>query len=321
MAKVSIIGAGQVGATTAYTLAAFGLAQEIVLIDLNEQKARGEALDIAHGVPLCPPVRMLGGSDYGEIAGSDIVIFTAGVGQKPGETRLQLTARNLRVLESVCAEVTRWAPDCILLVVTNPVDVLTRAAIDMTGFPPARVIGSGTVLDTSRLRALLADHTGIDARNIHAYVLGEHGDSEFPAWSMLSIAGMNMREYCQSCDGCDEYLDVHMSEAFEEHVRRAAYKVIEQKGATFYAVALAVKRIVQAILGDEHSILTVSSLVRGEYGVDDVCLSLPCVIGASGVEKLLRVTLDEGETRLLQRSAEVIRATLAGGAGGPSVSL
>ena len=311
MAKISVIGAGQVGATTAYTLAAFGMAQELVLIDLNEQKARGEALDIAHGVPLCPPVRMHGGGDYAQIAGSDIVVFTAGVAQKPGETRLELTARNLRVLEATSREVVRYAPDCIFLIVTNPVDVLTRAAIEMTGFPSARVIGSGTVLDTSRLRALLADHTGIDARNIHAYVLGEHGDSEFAAWSILSIAGMNMHEYCKNCDGCDSLLDERMSEAFETHVRRAAYSVIEQKGATFYAVALAVRRIVQAILGDEHSILTVSSLVRAEYGVGDVCLSLPCVVGRSGVEKQLHIVLEESELKLLRASAEVVKASSA----------
>lgn len=305
-----MIGAGTVGASIAYTLALSALAGEISIIDINEQRARGEALDISHGMPLCPPAKVVGGG-YELLAGADLVIMTAGAGQKTGESRQALAGRNLKVMEAAARQIAKLAPECILLVVTNPLDVITRAAIDMTGFPSRRVFGSGTTLDTLRLRAMLAEHTRLDPRNIHGFVLGEHGDSELAAWSGVSICGMTMDEYCRDCGQCDWQLPTRMEAAFDSEVRRAAYRVIDMKGATNHAIALAVRRIAQAILRDERSILTVSSLLTGEYGISGVCLSLPCVIGRRGVERVIPVKLSADEELTLRHSAEVIRAASA----------
>ena len=304
--KAVIVGAGQVGATTAYTLLISGLFSDLVLIDLNRDKALGEAMDIAHGMPLCPPadVRM---GDYPDCEGAEIVIITAGLSQKPGETRRDLTEKNIGVFRSIIPQIVKYAPDAILLVVTNPVDILTRETLRLSGFPPERVIGSGTVLDTSRLKYLLGNHTGVDPRNIHAFILGEHGDSEFAAWSVTHIAGMDLTEYCAGCGNCQGRLDRETAAKIEEEVRRAAYTIIDLKGATYYAVALAVRRIVEAILRDEHSILTVSSLLTGQYGISDVCLSLPTIVGAKGVVSILPVPLSESELSSLSACAEAVR--------------
>lgn len=307
MSKIAIIGAGNVGAATAYTLALFGVAGKIALIDINEKKARGEALDISHGMPLCPPAKITGGG-YEELDGADITIMTAGANQEPGETRRALTSRNLKVMEAAGREIAERAPDTVLIVVTNPVDPLTQAAIHMTGFSPRRVLGAGTVLDTLRLRAMLAEHTYLDPRNVHGFVLGEHGDSEFAAWSTISIAGMSMEEYCRDCGQCDWQLPDRMRATFDTDVRKAAYKVIDMKGATFYAVSVATRRICEAILRNEHSILTVSSLLTGEYGIDGVCLSLPTVVGRRGVERVIPLKLPPDEELLLRHSADVVRA-------------
>ncbi len=303
--KAVVIGAGQVGATTAYTLLISGLLSELILIDVNQDKALGEAMDIAHGMPLCPPADVRRG-DYPDCEGADIVILTAGLGQKPGETRRDLLDKNVRVFQSIVPQVVRYAPDAILLVVTNPVDVLTRETIRISGLPAERVIGSGTVLDTSRLKYLLGRHTGVDPRNIHAFILGEHGDSEFAAWSVTRIGGMQPEEYCRS-GHCEGFLDQETARRIENEVRRAAYTIIDLKGATYYAVALAVRRIVEAILRDERSILTVSSLLSGQYGLTDVCLSLPTVIGARGVERVLPVSLNDSELSSLHASARAVR--------------
>lgn len=308
MHKIAIIGAGQVGSAAAYTLALSGLAGEISLIDINESRARGEAMDITHGMPLFPPANICGGG-YELLDGADMVIMTAGANQQPGESRRALAGRNLKITEQVSKQLRARCPECILLIVTNPVDVLTRAAIDMTGFPPRRVFGSGTTLDTLRLRAMLAEHTGLDPRNIHGFVLGEHGDSEFPAWSSVSVSGMTMDEYCRDCGQCEWQLPSRMEAAFDADVRRAAYRVIDMKGSTNYAIALAVKRIAQAVLRDEKSILTVSSLVSGQYGIHDVCLSLPCVIGRRGVERVIPIKLTPDEESSLRNSADAIRST------------
>lgn len=308
--KIVIVGAGQVGATTAYTLLLSGLASELVLIDLNEQKVRGEVLDLAHGIPLCPPADIKAGG-YEDCAGADIVILTAGANQRPGETRMDLTRKNARVFASIVPEVMRYAgPEVILLVVTNPVDVLTYVTWKLSGLPKNRVIGSGTVLDTSRLRYLLSTHTGVDARNIHTYVLGEHGDTELPAFSLTSIAGVGMDDYCALCKGCSGSLHQIVADEFDEKVRDAAYAIIQGKGATYYAVALAVRRIVEAILRDESSILTVSSLLEGEYGMEHLCLSLPCVVSGQGVDQLLPVHLNEEEQARLLLSGRAIRSAI-----------
>lgn len=308
MAKIAVIGAGQVGATAAYTLTASGLAQELAVVDINEKLAEGVATDIAHGVPFMPPVKLSSGS-YDAAADADIVIMTAGAAQKPGETRRELVGRNIRIMETASREIVRVAPECILIVVSNPLDVLVRAAVEFTGFPKERVVGSGTVLDSARLKAMLSKHTGIDARSIDAYVLGEHGDSEFAAWSLTRIAGMRTEDYCKICGGCDSTLADEMHERFDSEVRNAAYAVIEKKGSTCYAIGQALQRICQAILRNEHSILTVSTLAGGLYGLPDVALSLPCVVGRGGIERVLEVSLSAEEEALLHRSAEAIRKT------------
>ncbi len=308
MHKIAIIGAGQVGSAVAYTLALSSLAGEISLIDIDECRARGEAMDITHGMPLCPPAKISGGG-YELLDGADMVIMTAGASQEPGETRRALAGRNLKIMDAAARQICARCPACILLIVTNPVDVLTRAAIQMTGFPSRRVFGSGTTLDTLRLRSMLAEHTGLDPRNIHGFVLGEHGDSELPAWSSVSISGMTMDEYCRDCGQCDWQMPARMEAAFDADVRRAAYRVIDMKGSTNYAIALAVRRIVQAVLRDERSILTVSSLLSGQYGIHDVCLSLPCVIGRHGVDRVIPIKLTPDEEISLRHSADAIRST------------
>lgn len=310
--KIVVVGAGQVGATSAYTLLISGLVSELVLIDLNEKKVAGEVLDLAHGIPLCPPADIKAG-DYADCANADIVIIAAGANQKPGETRMDLTRKNVAVFSSIVPRIMEYAPsDVVLLVVTNPVDVLTYVTLKLSGLPKGQVIGSGTVLDTSRLRYLLSQHTGIDARNIHGYVLGEHGDTELGAFSVTSIAGMSMDEYCGLCAECEGGLSKVVKEEFREKVRDVAYTIIEGKGATFYAVALAVRRIVEAILRDEQSILTVSSLLTGEYGLQGVCLSLPSIVGIHGVEQMLPIHLNEEEEAQLRHSAKTIREAIDG---------
>ncbi len=308
--KAVVIGAGQVGAATAYTLMLTGLVSELVIIDLNQNKARGEALDIAHGMPLCPPAEVYAG-DYPDCAGADIVIITAGANQKPGETRLDLLAKNCAVFGSIVPKAVEYAPDALYLVVTNPVDALTLETIRLSGLPAGRVIGTGTVLDTSRLRYLLSQHTGIDPRNIHAFVLGEHGDSEFVAWSRARIAGMTLDEYCADCGRCKGPISAILDSDIENQVRRAAYSIIELKGATYYAIAVAVRRIVEAILRDEQSILTVSTLLEGQYGLDGVCLSVPAIVGRKGVERVLEVGLDDDEKAALTASAKAITTAMA----------
>ncbi|MDD2648475.1 MAG: L-lactate dehydrogenase [Eubacteriales bacterium] len=307
--KIAVVGAGQVGVTTAYTLLLSGLAQDIVLIDLNKDKVDGEVMDLRHGIPLLPPAEIRGGS-YEDLADSDIVIVSAGVGQKAGETRMQLNSRNIAVMRSIIPEIAKNAPDTIILMVTNPCDVLTYAALKISGFPPQRVIGSGTVLDTSRLRYLLSQRASIDSRNIHTYILGEHGESEFAAWSLTTIAGMPLHGYGDN-QLCFPKWDIEKDEKeYLQLVRGSAQEIIAKKGATFYAVAVAVKRICEAILRDENSILTVSTLLSGEMGIKDVCLSLPCRVGIGGVSRKIDIALDEDERRSLDISAKAIRSAL-----------
>lgn len=307
MAKIGIIGAGQVGATCAFALATSALAQEISLIDINENKAQGEALDIEHGVALMAPVKVEGGG-YELLNDSDLVIMTAGANHSPGQTRRDLLGKNTEVMRQAAVQIAERAPNAVVLVVTNPVDALTDTAIEATGFPPERVIGSGTVLDSLRLRHMLWEHTGVDARSIHAYVLGEHGESELPAWSTMSIAGMTLDEYCRDCGACEMRLPDRMRVAFDANVRHAADQIIGLKGSTYYAIALSTRRIAQAILRDERSILTVSSRLLGEYGIHDVCVSVPCIVGRSGIVRRIPVKLTPEEESALRNSAKAVRA-------------
>lgn len=289
--KISIIGAGFVGATSAYALMMGGLASEIVIVDINKEKALGEAMDLSHGVSFVKPVEVCAG-DYKDTAGSDIIIITAGAAQKPGETRLDLINKNFEVFKKIVPNVVKYNPDAILLVVSNPVDILTYITYKLSGFPKERVIGSGTVLDTSRLKHLLSEYFNIDDRNIHTYIMGEHGDSEIATWSLTNIAGMNIDDYCKNV--CKKYDSLSKNKIYND-VKNAAYEVINRKGATYFAVALAIKRIVETILRDENSILTVSTLLEGQYGINDLYVGVPTIVGSSGIKKILEVPLDEEE--------------------------
>ncbi|KUJ89701.1 MAG: L-lactate dehydrogenase [Thermoanaerobacter thermocopriae] len=306
MNKISIIGSGFVGATTAYTLALSGIAKTIVLIDINKDKAEGDALDISHGVPFISPVELYAG-DYSDVSGSDIIIITAGAAQKPGETRLDLVKRNTMIFKDIVAKLIKVNDTAIYLIVTNPVDILTYVTYKISGLPYGRVLGSGTVLDSARFRYLLSKHCNIDPRNIHGYIIGEHGDSELAAWSITNIAGIPIDNYCNLCGkACEK----DFREEIFNDVVRAAYTIIEKKGATYYAVALAVRRIVEAIFRDENSILTVSSPLTGQYGVTNVALSLPSVVGRNGIVNILELPLSQEEIAAFRRSAEVIKSVI-----------
>lgn len=304
--KISIIGAGFVGSTTAFALMTSGLTSEIVIVDINKDKAEGEAMDLSHGAPFVRPIDITSG-EYSDTKDSDIVIITAGIGPKPGDSRLTCISKNLKIFQSIVPEVVKYSPDSILVVVSNPVDILSYITYKLSGFPSDRVIGSGTVLDTSRFKYMLGQHFEVDPRNIHTYIMGEHGDSEIATWSLTSIAGMNVDEYCDTClkkCGGEMKLNIY------KDVKEAAYKVIEKKGATYYAVALAVKRIVEAILSNENSILTVSSLLKGEYGIQDVYMGVPTIIGRGGVKKLLQVKLNKDEMDQLVDSSKVLKSVI-----------
>ncbi len=303
--KITIIGAGAVGSTTAYTLMLSGLVSEIVLIDLNKNKAEGDALDMNHGISFVNPVKIIAG-DYPDIKGSDMVIITAGASQEPGEKRTDLLKRNAKIMESIVENVLKYChDDTILLMVTNPVDILTYVTYKISGFSKNHVVGSGTVLDTARLKYLLGEYTNVDVRNVHTYIIGEHGDSEVAAWSRTSVAGMNINEFCSSSGVCDA--EELSKKHFHETVKNSAYGIIEKKGATYYAIALSVKRIVESIIGNEKSILTISSLLDGEYGINDICLSVPTIVSNDGAEKVLQIDFNDEELQGLQNSAKKLK--------------
>lgn len=306
-ARVAVVGTGNVGATFAYALLLSGLASEIVLIDANRAKAEGEAMDLNHTVPFTHPTRIWAG-DYSDCAGAAVTVLAAGVGQKPGQSRLDCIQANARIWRHIVPEIARQNPHGILLVATNPVDVLTYAAWKLSGLPPKRVIGSGTILDTARFRFLLSQHFAVEARSIHAYIVGEHGDSEVPVWSLANIAGMRLPDYCRAHGIA--YEPQAMQQIFES-TRDAAYRIIERKGATYYAVAGGLLRIVQSILRHQNTVLSVSSLINDYYGIDDVCFSLPTVIDRDGIQRVLRLELDETETDKIRHSAEVLKKTIA----------
>lgn len=304
--KVSIIGDGAVGSTTAYTLMLSGLVSDIVIVDLNKNKAEGDVMDLNHGAQFVSPVKITAG-EYKDCANSDIIIITAGAAQKPGETRIDLVKKNTAIFKTIIPELVRYSPEAIFLIVSNPVDILTYVTYKLSGLPSNRIIGSGTVLDTSRFKYLLSQHASVDARNIHTYIIGEHGDSEVPTWSLTTIAGMAIDEYCsQCCRSCNGMSKL----SIYDDVKNAAYKIIEKKGATYYAVALAVNRIVESILRDEHSILTVSTLLNNQYGLNDIYLSLPSVVTQHGVDRVINVSLSKDEENKLVQSGKLMREIL-----------
>jgi L-lactate dehydrogenase len=307
--KVAIIGAGNVGATFAFALMIKGIAREIVIVDKNDKKAAGECMDLNHGLNFIHPAA-ISAQGYEGCVDSDIVVITAGANQKPGQTRIDLAQANTEIFKDIIAKVMKYAKDAIILVVTNPVDILTYVTLKISGLPVNRVMGSGTALDTSRFRYLLGEHCGVDTRNVHAYIIGEHGDTELPVWSNASIGGMKIERYCLMCkdfQGCDK--EKKLGELFDE-VKNAAYKIIEAKGSTYYAVALALVRITEVILRDENSILPVSTLMKDYYGVKDVCLSLPCVVNRSGVDRILNIELSEKEQSQFKYSADTLKEVI-----------
>lgn len=305
--RVAVVGMGNVGATFAYALLLSGYAAEIVLIDVNRAKAEGEAMDLNHTEPFAHATRIWAG-DYSDCANAAVTVVTAGAAQRPGETRLDLVKRNAAIFREVIPEISKHSPNGILLIATNPVDVLTYLSLKLSGMPPERVIGSGTILDTARFRHLLSEHFGVDPRSVHAHIIGEHGDSEVPAWSLANIAGMRLPDFAKASG--IPYDEEKMDEIFRQ-TRDAAYAIIERKGATFYAVAAGLLRIVEAILRNQHTILSVSSSITCAYGISDVCLSLPTVLGRKGVERVLHVALSPSEQAGLRHSAEVLKLTIA----------
>lgn len=304
--KVSIIGAGNVGMRYAYALMISGLARKIVIVDIDRKRVEGEVMDLSHGAPYISPVEVTAGS-YSDINDSDVVVITAGKRQDPGQTRFELAKDNVQIYKKIIPEIIKYTPKSIILVVTNPVDVLSYAAYKMSGKPAKEVIGSGTVLDTARFRFLLANHCGVDSHNVHAYILGEHGDTEFPVWSSAIIGGILIKDYCHICR---QKVSCNHQEELENiflEVRDSAYKIIERKGETSYGIGLALVRITQAIINDENAILPVSHLVRDYYGINDIYLSLPAVLNKQGVREILKMGFDAKEERRLRESSEAIR--------------
>lgn len=306
--KVVIVGAGAVGSTFAYALAQSGVADEIALMDMDPNLAQGQVMDLAHGLPFYPNVQINVGSpsDYND---AHVIVITAGSKQRPGESRIALLQRNAQIIESIMDQIAAQGSQAVVVVVSNPVDILTYVAQRRVNWPRGRVIGSGTVLDSARFRYLLSQHCGVNVHNVHAYILGEHGDSEFAAWSLTHVAGMHFDEYCQMCGECQDWQEV--KRRIEEAVRTSAYHIIDYKGATYYAVGQALVRIVSAIVRNEHSVLTVSTVLQGEYGLSEVCLGVPSMVGEAGVERVLEMELPAGEHAALQHSAVVLKEALA----------
>lgn len=308
MTRIAIVGLGNVGASFAYALLFRGLASEIVLIDVNRAKAEGEAMDLNHAMPFTHATKIWAG-DYADCAGAAVTVVTAGAAQKPGETRLDLVNKNARIFSSIIPEVVKHNPEGILLIATNPVDVLTYLSWKLSGLPSRRVIGSGTILDTARFRYLLSQHFDVDARSVHGYIVGEHGDSEVPVWSLANIAGMRLPEFAERNHvACSP----ETMESIFTQTRDAAYDIIARKGATYYAVAAGLMRITEAILRDQSTVLSVSSLVENFYGINGVYLSLPTILHRGGVERVIQLELNEEEQQKLVASAKVLRETIDG---------
>ncbi len=301
--KVAVIGCGFVGSACAFALMQHGLYSDMVLIDANRARAEGEAEDIAHGLLFAKPMNIRAG-DYADAADAAMAVVTAGANQKPGETRLDLVRRNSAIMLSVLGELKKAGFAGNILVVSNPVDVLTRVAQMHAGLPEGRVFGSGTVLDTARLRYLLGEHLDVDHRSVHAFIVGEHGDSEIALWSSATVSGVPLHDFCEMRGYFDHE---NAMREIGESVKKSAYRIIERKGATYYGIAMAVLRICEAVVRDEKSILPVSAALHGEFGIEDVTLSVPAIVGKEGMEKIVPVSLSEDERTRLHYSADVLR--------------
>lgn len=304
--KAAIIGCGFVGSASAFSLMENGLFTEIVMIDSDKERAEGEAMDISHGVPFARPMKIYAG-DYDDIVDASIVIITAGANQKPGETRLQLVKRNIDIYKSIIPEISKRDFKGILLIVSNPVDILTYVAIKLSGLPENRVIGSGTVLDTARLKYEISKHLDVDSRSVHAFIIGEHGDSEIAAWSSANVSGIALNNFCEMRGHYDHKT---ATEKIAIDVKNSAYEIISKKKATYYGIAMSVKRICEAIIRNEKSILPISSMMHGEYGIEDVVLSMPAIVSKNGFETHVPISLNEEETQKLQESAKTLKQLL-----------
>ena len=309
MNKISIIGTGSVGSTIAYSLAIMGMSSEIVMIDINTEKALGEALDIRQGLPFCAPCSIYAGN-YSDTAGSNIVILTSGIARKPGQSRLELAQTNVNITKSIIPEITKYAPDATYIIVSNPVDILTYTFHKISGLPENHIIGSGTILDTARLRARLSECYNISQSNVHAYVFGEHGDSSFIPWSVANISNVPISE-CQKLILPNENLvqEIRYDE-IEQYVRKSGSRVIARKGATFYAVSISVCHICKCLLSGIDTTMTVSTMMHGEYGIDDVCLSTLNLVGKGGVGGKVNISLTAEETAKLQNSANTLKEVI-----------
>ena len=304
--KVAMIGCGFVGSASAFALMQSGLFSEMVLLDADQNKAEGEALDISHGLPFAKPMQIYAGG-YDDITDAAIIIVSAGASQKPGETRLDLVKKNVGIFSTIMPEIAKREVKGILLMVANPVDILTFVAQKQSGLPESRVFGSGTVLDTARLKYLLGEHLRVDSRSVHAYIIGEHGDSEMAAWSCANVSGLPLDSFCEMRGHHNHDEAMHQ---IADQVKNSAYEIIEKKHATYYGIAMSVKRICEAIIRDEKSILPVSSMLHGEYGIEGVTLSMPAVVGKNGIEKLVPIRLSEEEQGQLKVSADTLKAVL-----------
>ena len=304
--KVVMIGCGFVGSACCFSLMQSGLFSEMVLIDADKAKAEGEALDISHGVPFSKPIKIYAG-DYDDIKNASLIIISAGANQRPGETRLDLVKKNISIFKSIIPEIKKRDFKGILLIVANPVDILTTVAIKLSGLPENRVIGSGTVLDTARLKHELGNHLNVDPRSVHAFIIGEHGDSEIAAWSSANVSGIPLHKFCEMRG---HFNHDEATKKIAEDVKNSAYEIISRKKATYYGIAMAVKRICEAIARDEKSILPISSMLHGEHGIEGISLSMPAIVGKDGVETLVPIQLNDEEESKIRLSAKTLQDTL-----------
>lgn len=302
--KAAIIGCGFVGSATAFALVQSRIFTELVLIDANRERARGEAMDIAHGIPFSGQMKIYAG-DYSDVGDCAVIIITAGAGQKPDETRLDLVHKNVEIFKNIIPQISEQNFKGILLVVSNPVDILTYAAVKLSGLPENHVLGSGTVLDTARLKYYLSKHLDVDSRSVHSFIIGEHGDSEIAAWSSANISGISLDSFCKM----KGFYDTETAkDEIADDVKNCAYEIIEKKQATYYGIAMSVKRICECIMKDEKSILPVSSMLHGEYGIEGISLSIPSVIGKRGVERRILISLSDDELEALKKSANLLKS-------------
>lgn len=305
--KIAIIGCGFVGSACAFALMQSGLFSEMVLIDSNEERAEGEALDISHGLPFSKPMQIYSGT-YDDITDAGIIAITAGAGQKPGESRLELVHKNVEIFKSIIPEISKRNYKGILLIVSNPVDIMTYTALKLSGLPSNQVFGSGTVLDTARLKYLLGEHLGVDARSVHAFILGEHGDSEIAAFSSANVSGIGLKKFCDFACKTDKHEEA-MKEIAED-VKLSAYEIIKKKGATYYGIAMSVRRICEAIILDQKSILPISCLQNGKNGIENVVLSMPMIVGKHGAERSVEISLNEEERQAIKSSADMLKGII-----------